>query len=583
MAPVPPRRIGATIAGWALLSVLTAACVGDPQQGRWQRQAEEAATRALPADRQAAWLRITPAGLAALATTLLPPSQRSRRVPIEPSSQGDLHVCPGGGCQVALTISDLSLSPRDGALVISAVGRATTGPMPLRYAQRWPCAFTAEPACTVDIDTTRASPPDLRAEVPIALERRPNGAVAARIGALRVAAGLDAADVSIRGANQCGRFWCNVANVVGASRMLADRANRSLATVVGREVDRRACRACGAGCAGDQRCVEGICRAADGRCDPVPLGASYAFEGGEDGDVDDAGRPSLGPGRRKGMDLWLAVADATYADSQGLDLALRLSAVPRSRDRCVPERDAPWAVPLERSMLQRDLAAGADVRILIGAATLERGLWAAQQAGLLCATVNGAAISEGSASPWTPAALGALLPSAGRLSALGVLHPSVEVHPLLPPVLTEVAGGDLAVRAGRVRIELWAEVLGRRLRLAAAILELEVPLGFVASGRGLELSLDRRSLSLEITELWSAPLLGASESELRSAFATIGAVAREAMPARVTLLGEELLPPVPFRFVRAPRIVRGARSGGQPGPRAVALDLAFERPAAGSP
>jgi hypothetical protein len=243
-----------------------------------------------------------------------------------------------------------------------------------------------------------------------------------------------------------------------------------------------------------------------------------------------------------------------------VEAALRVTAEPDGVHRCAAAADAPVPRPLPRSVLD-----GGDrgaVRVAVGEAALARVLWALQQGGVGCVEVG-----EAEAPPLA-AGLSALLPSARRIRPLVVGAPSVAVRPLAPPTprVEDDGAVSLAARAG---IEIWATVAGRRLRVAAAEASVTGVMRLASRGSALAIEAPHDSLVVEIRDVWSAPVLGASERELRRTFDALASIALAVVPESTPL---DLPLPGRVRLASAPTVRTAA------GTRALVVDLELEAP-----
>lgn len=521
-----------------LLAAVLAACGGEEARAG----AETAA-----ADARSAWVRVTPEGLRALPSlaggaiggTVEPDG--SRRIPIGAQRQGDFALCPRGDCAVRLWIDAIEARPAGRASVmIEARARATTGQVPVRYEQTWPCAFSGRPECVVDVDTSRTGEPTVTGQARIHLDLdRPTGLLRPALTDVGMSQGVDSADVQISGSNVCGSIWCSAANIVGASGMISERLNEALGSQLREQA--------------------GMI--------PSPVAMRTAIEPA------DRGAEAV---------LAFALADEALVERSAVDLAARLTATRSRVHRCVPAAEPPAAVPLPRDVL--GVASRGDrahVRIAIGEAAIARAAWALHQAGVMCVDAGPERIPQ-----LTPALLGALLPATRDLVSLRVGAPSIAVRPLHPPEVRFEANGTITIAVRRVRIELWAEVDRRALRLAAAHVDVRGTAQLVADAQGLALATPRARVGTRVRDTWSAPALGADRDELRALFAALARVAIDTLPER-TALG----PATPegeapsrdailarrLRLAERPRTVEvPSRIGRETVARALVIDLRFE-------
>lgn len=401
----------------------------------------------------------------------------------------------------------------------------------MRYEQRWPCAFTGRPACTVSVDTASAGLPHLTASARIGLSIDPRtGLLALTPRDAQITHGLDTGDVRIAGANTCGRVWCSAANLTGVTGMLVDRANDALGEAVAEQLSAVACTPCDAGCRNGYRCVEGVCREPRSQaCQPAPLAVGVAL---------------ASPDQQRQVRLDFALADEVGARHGGLDVALRIAASSR-RHRCVPPTDAPRATPLAREVLESGNERETHVRIAIAESALARAAWAAQQAGIGCVDLGPEQLPS--------LGLRVLLPTSRRLDVLGVGEPRISVRPLEAPTVSVEEGGGLRLSVARVRVDIGAQVDARMLRLASAELTLAVSANLESEGGRLFIAIDQATVETRITEIWGAPLLGADHEGLALTYDALTALVRAAIPARVPLTEDAL--PGDLRFVGAPRRV----------------------------
>ena len=513
-----------------------------------------AASRSTDAEARSAWIRVTPRGLEALPATLRASIGEGLTLPLPRTRRDDLTLCAAGACEIQLQLDSLSASLRGGGeLGLAVSARAHTTRIPVRYEQSWPCAFTSRPECAVTFDTRRHGPPAIQATAELRLQvDRATGWAGLVLAEPRVPQGLDAGDVHITGGNTCGHVWCSVANLAGASSWVAERANTAIVETIRSEADARICLPCAAGsCPGGSRCEAGTCRSAGG-CVPRPLAAGTTVTTAEG---------------TRGVHLGVTVADVAEIRRGGLELALRLSAAPEARDPCAPPALAPTPEPLPRRLLDAGADRGA-LRVVLGEAAIARVLWALHQAGVGCVDVGADEI------PPLRAGLAALLPSARRITSggpgsLGVGAPTVSLRLLAPPTAHLREDGTLALEA-RIRIEIWAEVEGRSLRVAAATSGVSGVARLSMQNGSLSLETPRSALEVRRIDTWSAPLLGAGERELGTTFDALLQVALAVVPETTPLSAL----PLPGRasLAGAPRTVEvdGVRA------LMVELDLAPE-------
>ncbi|HJL35992.1 MAG TPA: hypothetical protein RMG95_09945, partial [Polyangiaceae bacterium LLY-WYZ-15_(1-7)] len=398
------------------------------------------------------------------------------------------------------------------------------------------------------VDTEGAAPASLSAHARLRLgvDRR-TSLVTLGAGELQLAQGVDGGDVSVAGANLCGRVWCSAARLANVGERIATRIDDALEAQARARLDALTCRPCAAGCEPGSACVEGVCRRAPpnaeapGACDPRPLGA--AFE--------------VGPDRSLG--LTFALADEARAHRGGLDVAVRLGARPRVDALCVPDAPAPPPTPLPAAILERGSDAGAHVRVALGESALARAFWAAWRAGLGCAELGG----EGSP---VPLDLARLLPSSQSLAFLGVDAPRLRVRPTRAPEVRVEEDGAVAWAVPGLGLELEAEVDGRRLVLARATLRLAGVARLGVGEEGLWLGLE--GTEAEVERIAAAPLLADDPETLAPTFDVLARLAVAAAPARVELGAL----PGPLRLVEPPRRV------SHEDVRALALRLRVEAP-----
>jgi len=247
------------------------------------------------------------------------------------------------------------------------------------------------------------------------------------------------------------------------------------------------------------------------------------------------------------------VADVARVHRGGLELALRLSAGARERHPCAPPAEPPAAVPLPREVLDGP-EDGVHLRIAAGEAAIARIVHGAHQAGAGCVEVRDRdlpRIGRGS--------LALLLPSARRLEPLGLSAPRLSVRPLSPPEVRIAEDGSVALSAEDVRVDVEAVVDGRVLRLASAALVVRGIARVVAADGAIAIDVPPGSIEMGIASTWSAPILGATDREVRTAFEALAALARGVLPERTVL--SELGLPADVASIRSRRVVAdGARA-----------------------
>ena len=540
----PVRAVGRTLLMLAFLPC--GGCSSGPDHEAAQRDAVEAASHTTVGDARSAWIRITPEGLRSMPRALA--STEALTVDLSRVRQGDFSVCPAGDCALRITLQDVVIAPHGAdRLSVSVSARATTSSVPVRYMQTWPCAFSSTPECSVRVDTAAQPPADIAVEAGLTLRIDPQtGLLASRLDRPRIVRGLDGGDVAVSGRNVCGQIWCGAANLVGATGWLVEQANDSFAAMVATESSSLSCLTCSAGCPGGSNCDRGLCRMPSGDCAPVPLAAETVVAAFD---------------RNAETRISVALADDVAIRRGGVEIGLRIAALPSRLHPCAPHVEAPRAVALPPSVLDGD-DVGSHVRVALGERTLERVLWALHQGGLGCLDIGGEDVPALSA-----AALRMLLPSSRRLEPLGLDSPSISVRLLVPPSVEVRDDGTLYITAPRTRIDIEARVDDRTLRLAAAVIAVRaVARGAMRDGR-LVIEAPRDGLETRIRDMWSAPLLGANDPELEATFGALTTLASGAVPEITPL---DALP-IPGRLVLA-----RARGVGQDDQRALVVDLRLE-------
>ena len=533
----------------AIITIATSVfSVGCDQEDDWRPAASTAAEATYRVDQRSAWLRITPAGLNAVTSTIGSLSPNDLVVDIPRVEQDDITVCPDGGCAVRLDPErlEVALSQRPGLNVDVAV-RAVTDTIPVRYEQTWPCAFTSNPECGVLVDTAMAAPRTLDAQVGFGfrIDAR-TGLTVLEVASAEMGAGVSPDDVRVAGRNRCGTLWCSVANVAGVTEMLAEHANAALSHAVTERTAALSCRPCAMGCDPGSSCADdALCRRSrgpnTGRCDPAPLAASIEIASPDD---------------QRRVALAASLADAVTQSASGLDLALRLSARPSFRHRCAPLKTPPRTQPLPPEILGET---DAHARLVVGEASISRMLWAAHQAGVGCYDADASILEELDVTM--------LLPTLSRLSALSIAHPVISVRPLEVPTVTIGDDGSMRFEVSRVRIDIGANVMGAFSRLASGTVAMRGRAALVPNGTRLDLQVAQNQIETEVQSVWGSPLLGASDETLRNTFEVIVRLAKGAVPDSYRLI-EEPLPGAP-RLARRPLLVE------HDGIRAYAFDLRF--------
>lgn len=577
------RSARAVAARAALADVLTALAVlvvgallfvgcegrGDGSaRGRAQIEASMAALHASPVDARSVWLRVSPRGMRELPTLVargtteasatnagtnagtnasgVPTPSAPERVALSRTRSGDFTVCTGGQCGLALTLADAhATAGTNGRVGVGVSARVRSDPIGVRYEQSWACAFASRAECTVTVDTEREGAPFLGVEATLGVAvDPPTGMTAVSLVDAGVPTGLDGGDVSVEGTNVCGAVWCTVANVTGATSLVASRMNDELVARVRDEVRAQVCRACDAGCPRGARCEAGVCMAGPS-CVPRAFAAETTLAAA------DAQTEVL---------LAAALADEAEVRAGGVELALRLTAIASGRSRCAPRAPAPAPGPLPRGVLDVAPTDRGHVRIAVGEAALARALHALQQGGVGCKTV---ALDD------VPivgqAGLVGLFPTASRLAALAPHGAKLVVMPLAPPTIETTEDGALTLGTS-IRVDVEAELLGRTVRVASAALALSARAHVAMHEGTLALEMPSAEREMRVAHVWSSPVLGASDAMLRQSFEAIGAVAATVLP-ETTPLEALPLPGGHLRLVGPP--LRAEARGA----RALVLDL----------
>jgi len=528
----------------ALMAMLVmAGCAGDPSSPTAQLEASLAASHTSSRDARSVWIRLSPAGVAALPRFAIAQAGPAPTIELSETSSGDFTVCTEGQCTLSLQFGDVVATADRAGLDLSVSAEARSSAIGLRYEQSWACAFAGRPECSASVDTTREAPPVLRATARAEVEvDGPTGRLALRPTDVSVPIGLDGGDISVAGRNTCGRVWCSVANITGATAILSRLANQELEARLAREVGGRLCRSCGAGCPVGTRCEAGICIRDTGSCVP----ASFAVEA------------TLASEDERGEALFaFALADEARVRAGGLDLAARLTTRISAPHRCVPSLSAPTQRPLPSAVLS-SASDDAMIRVAISETAISRVFWALSASGVACREV---AIRD---IPLVGAGgLSALFPSASRLDGLAS-DGRVTLAPLETPSVEIRADGGVTVGLP-LSVAVEAQVLGRRVRLASARIDMSLVARMTVHEGIPTLAIAQSDVGTSVGDVWATPLLGADPDGLAGRFDAIAGLARAVVPARVPLSTVAL--PVPVELVGTPHGV------GIAGTHALIVDL----------
>ena len=410
---------------------------------------------------RAAWLRLTPEGLARLPAAMspLPPTT------LPSMRHGDLVLCEDDTCTIRVRPATLAAKTEsDDVVALTAGLRVEAHGVPVRYAQRWPCAFRDEPRCQVSLDTAEDGATTATVATRLRVAFTDDGLLVPSLGPLDLVHGLDAGDLTFAGANRCGQVWCGLANLRVVRNLVGDRIDDALRNLV-----------------------------------PPAAMAAHGGVTVRDGD--------------RAITFAAAIADEVDLGPSQWDAALRLDATPR-RHRCVPRSRIPDFAPTPRRALDGEPAAHA--RLAIGERTLARLLWATAHSGLGCRAFPLDGIPGGAS---------LLFPSLRRLGAWSVENASVTVAPVSAPTVTVEDDGTLQL-AGVVALALEADVDARRLVLASAHVEARVRARLANGAQGIVLTFEAPSLTLG--EVRSTPLLGASHDTVAYGFRAIADLAAAA-------------------------------------------------------
>lgn len=359
------------------------------------------------------------------------------------------------------------------------------------------CLFNGRAKCTVDLDTTRASPPnnDLAISIQLVIDPRwdklttltvtdVGGAKACSIGSSAPAC-LDPSDIIIANEGGCGA--CSTANFVVLKALIVDQVAKSLKTQINKALSKATCAQCDStGICPHNATATSTCNADAGvcmdgaKCAPALLGLE--------------GRLGLGtmlaklgaPGAAT-VDLTLGAGGAVAVGNGGLTLGLRGGAQERSVATCVKPLTAPARPALPLPDIDSDAPAPFDLGVTLSQQLVSEVLFRAQQSGALCL-----GLTHDTVGALESGTLGPLLPSLQKLTHGEAVPLTIVIRPVNPPTATigqgtftasgAIAEPILRLDWPRLELDLYARLEDRDVRLFTIAVDVALPLGLRTDG-----------------------------------------------------------------------------------------------------
>nr|HEX4318504.1 hypothetical protein [Kofleriaceae bacterium] len=448
----------------------------------------------------AAQMRVSSSGLAAIEAnpaaivgSLLGGNGSNISFNVPASCGGSTPVCcPGGSAQdpcgpidIDLTLHSgddprLVLAPQQGANTLDVTVRAR-----IKTATDLPVTVPVVGDCTVSVDTTKGSTPDLEIVMPIQFVQDPTVATT-RIAVGSVAINrLESADVSLNGG-----IGCEIANL-GLSFFIGTLTS-ALTSQIASTVQQQTCKSCPVGdeCGQFASCVGGTCEEGSGS------GQQCLQELGLDGQMAASALfSSFSPGTTGALDLYEVAGGYATSDNSGLALGLLGGMEPggSARDQCGPPATEPAPATIPESTFfqgntRPDNGSAFDLAIGIHQSQLAQFGFAGYNGGLLCLTLTHATVAELSTD--TIGILAASLPKLVETAS----PVAVGLRPQSAPTIglgsnTFDTGGKLVdplldISFKAMEIDFFAAVDDHYIRIFTVVADVDLPIGLQVTGMG---------------------------------------------------------------------------------------------------
>ena len=294
---------------------------------------------------------------------------------IPPSSQdvsliGRVDICPEGGCQANLTVTNISITPVPPSTIRAVLQvEVEVRNLSVIIHQGIACLCWDTCDCSVDFVTRNSGRPYNSFLADLVFEIDSNTEYTyVSIQNARIVDDIENDDLNITNTNFCGLAICNLAKVGFIKDFLIDQIQQSLSEQLN-SINDNFCRKCTESCPPSSSCdssnpEEGVCRYGDGTCVPTLLGIM--------GKMDIGGLlSSLSPSTQATMDVLFAAGGYAEAKAEpdSLDLGFYAGAQGDPVSQCVrtapipcetnsdcpppstcgsPEWSTPWILPCRR-------------------------------------------------------------------------------------------------------------------------------------------------------------------------------------------------------------------------------------------
>jgi hypothetical protein len=358
------------------------------------------------------------------------------------------------GQPITIDISSLKLNPK-GPDVVEAIilANVKTGLIPISSVSRNSslCLFTNPLKCTFDLDTTRASPPDVELGINIKLTIDTKwdkllSVEVADISGTNACGGsnvqprcIDGADMIIANAGSCSA--CTAANFSIVKNLIANSLGKALKKNLDKTIGKAACTKCSAGvacpsgpnnarsaCQLDVSADAGICLdTVTMKCVPNLIGTEGTLE------VSSL-LANLNAPTDSALNISLVAGGGVNVKDAGVTIGLRGGFEPFVVPDCVVPKTRPAMLPLALPRFETEFSTN-DFALSLSEQSLSHFFFSLQQSGALCLEINQSTVAQ-----LESKTVGVLLPSLGALTYGQSVPLKLVLRPQLPPVATMGAG-----------------------------------------------------------------------------------------------------------------------------------------------
>lgn len=398
------------------------------------------------------------------------------------------------------------------------------------------CLFSGPAKCTVDLDTTRATPADnqLALNIKLAVDPRWDRLLALEVsdvggakacgssGASPLPACLDPNDIVIANEGGCGA--CTGANLSVFKSLLIDQLAKSLKDQVNQALKKANCAPCDALTAcPTSPTATASCDLDAGACIDTGTDTCVPALLGLEGRIDVS--QTLGAlGATAGSPLAFSIGaggGATASDA-GVTIGLRGGFKAESVSTCVAPASLPVPPTLPLPDFDTDAPQPYSVGVSLSEQYLTEALFHAQQSGALCLELGTETISA-----LESGLLATLLPSLGKLTHGDSVPLRLVMRPVTPPTAavgegTVDANGApldplLRLKWTGLELDLYAWIEERPVRLFTLVADLDLPLGVEVDGcSGLTPVIGSLTNAIVVTDVKNSELLAEPLDALKS-------------------------------------------------------------------